>query len=121
MVENVIERGANGIIVAEPKVGKSWLAIDLALCLALGTDFLGFRVPRPVKVAFVSREDNPPLTAWRIRHLFADKMPENPDLLESNLWINTRQQSKQLLLDIPEQMAELLADLRIVKPEFLIL
>jgi putative DNA primase/helicase len=121
MVEGIIERGANGAIVAEPKVGKSWAAIDLALSLALGVGFLGFRIPRPVKVAFVSREDNPSLTAWRIRHLFASKRSDNPNLLETNLWINTRQQSKQLLLDNAEQCTELIADLRLVKPEFLIL
>jgi len=121
MVDSIIERGANGAIVAEPKIGKSWLAIDLGVSLAVGTEFLGFKVPRPVKVAFVSREDNPPLTRWRLRHLFAAKQPENPNLLESNLWINTRQQSKQLLLDNSEQFGELLADLRTVKPEFLIL
>jgi RecA-family ATPase len=54
------------VIVAEPKVGKSWLAADLAICLALGVDFLGRKVPRAVKVAFVSREDNPSLTRWRL-------------------------------------------------------
>ena len=121
MVEGIIERGANGVICAEPKVGKTWAAIDLAISLSLGTEFMGFRVPRPVKTALISREDNPSLTAWRIRHLFAGKQPENPDLFAVNLYINTRQQSKQLLLDNSEQMAELLTELLIVKPEFLIL
>jgi putative DNA primase/helicase len=121
IIEGVLERGANGAIVAEPKVGKSWLAVDMAICLALGVEFLGFRVPRPVKVAYVSREDNPSLTAWRFRHLFAAKEPGNPSLLENNLWINTRQQSKQLLLDNTEQFSELIDDLGGVKPEFLIL
>jgi RecA-family ATPase len=120
-VERLIERGANGAIVAEPKVGKSWAAIDLAVSLALGVEFMGFRIPRPVKAALISREDNPSLTAWRLRHLFAGKDAENPDLLTTNLYVNSREQSKQLLLDNPEQMAELLADLRIVKPEFVIL
>jgi len=33
LVEGVIERGANGFFVAQPKGGKSWAAIDLALSL----------------------------------------------------------------------------------------
>jgi putative DNA primase/helicase len=124
LVDGILERGANGVIVAEPKVGKSWLAADLAICLALGVDFLGRKVPRAVKVAFVSREDNPSLTRWRLCALFRAKVAPSPKHVEAyvkNLWINTREQSKQLLLDNDEQLAELMADLRIVKPEFLIL
>ena len=121
LVDGILERGANGVIVAEPKVGKSWLAADLAICLALGVPFLGRKVPRAVKVAFVSREDNPSLTRWRLCALFAAKEGGDPEAYEKNLWINTREQSKQLLLDNDEQLAELMADLRIVQPEFLIL
>lgn len=124
LVDGILERGANGVIVAEPKVGKSWLAADLAICLTLGVDFIGRKIPRAVKVAFVSREDNPSLTRWRLRALFAAKTAPSPKHLEAyarNLWINTREQSKQLLLDNEEQLAELMADLRIVQPEFLIL
>src|SRR5215469_11687877 len=86
-----------------------------------GTDFMGFRVPRPVKTALISREDNPSLTAWRIRHLFSGKQPDNPELFAENLYINTGQHSKQLLLDNYEQMAELVGELRMMKPEFVIL
>jgi hypothetical protein len=121
LVDGILERGANGVIVAEPKVGKSWLAADLAICLALGVDFLGRKVPRAVKVAFVSREDNPSLTRWRLCALFRAKRGGDPEAYKTNLWINTREQSKQLLLDNDEQLAELMADLRIVQPEFLIL
>jgi hypothetical protein len=124
LVDGILERGANGVIVAEPKVGKSWLAADLAICLALGVDFLGRKVPRAVKVAFVSREDNPSLTRWRLCALFRAKKAPSPKHVEAyakNLWINTREESKQLLLDNAEQLAELMADLRMVKPEFLIL
>lgn len=124
LVDGILERGANGVIVAEPKVGKSWLAADLAICLSLGVDFLGRKVPRAVKVAFVSREDNPSLTRWRLCALFRAKAAPSPKHVEAyakNLWINTREQSKQLLLDNDEQLAELMADLRIVQPEFLLL
>lgn len=121
LVDTLIERGANGVIVAEPKTGKSWMAADLAISLALGVSFLGFRVKRAVKVALVSREDNPSLTKWRLRSLYRAKETDHPQALFENLYINTREQSKQLLIDDDEQLAELVADLRIVKPEFLIL
>lgn len=120
LVEGIVERGANGFISAVPKGGKSWAAVDLALSLALGCDWLGFRVPRPVPVALISREDNPSLTAWRIQHLYAAKSCPVPALIETNLYVNTRQQSAELMLDQPEQMQELLVAMRQVRPQFAI-
>jgi hypothetical protein len=120
LVEGVIERGANGFFVAQPKGGKSWAATDLALSLALGCDWLGFRVPSAVRVALISREDNPSLTAWRIKHLFTGKSCPAPTILETNLYVNSRAQSPELMLDNPGQMQELLAALRQVRPRFAI-
>lgn len=121
LVEGVIERGANGFLAAPPKAGKSWATIDLAISLALGCDWLGFRVPEAVKVALVSREDNPSLTAWRIRKLFAGKSCQTPaGLIELNLHVNSRQQSAELMLDNREQMAHLMAELRALRPSFVI-
>jgi len=120
LVEGIIERGANGFFSAVPKGGKSWAAVDLAISLALGCNWLGFRVPEAVRVAVISREDNPSLTAWRIRHLSACRRGVNLGLLDTNLYVNSRQQSPELMLDNPEQMTELLADLRSLKPRFAI-
>ena len=120
MVDKVIERGANGFLAANPKTGKSWAAVDLAISLALGYDWLGFAIPRPVKVALVSREDNPGLTAWRIKHLFASKESHAPGLLESHLYVNSRRQSPQLMLDNAEQLDELAKAMKSFEAEFAI-
>ena len=120
LVEGVIERGANGFFSAVPKGGKSWTAVDLALSLALGCDWLGFKVPQAIKVALVSREDNPALTAWRIRNLFAGKSCPAPGLIETNLYVNSRRESAELLLDNALHMAELMAALNTVRPQFVI-
>ena len=120
LVERVIERGANGVFSAVPKGGKSWAAVDLAISLALGCEWLGFRVPRPVKVALVSREDNPSLTAWRIKHLFAGRTCLSPSIIETNLYVNSRGQSAELMLDNSEQLAELLEALKTLEAEFCI-
>jgi len=71
-------------------------------------------------VALISREDNPSLTAWRIKHLFAGKPCATPALIETNLYVNSRRESADLMLDSSEQMAELLAALRVVRPKFVI-
>jgi hypothetical protein len=120
LVEGIIESGANGFFVAQPKGGKSWAAIDLALSLALGCDWLGFRVPKAMPVALISREDNPSLTAWRLKHLFAGKSCAAPPLIETNLYLNSRRESAELMLDSSEQMRELLAALKVVRPKFAI-
>src|SRR5437016_5199520 len=81
LIEGVIERGANGFFSAVPKGGKSWAAVDLALSLALGCDWLGFRIPHPVRVALISREDNPTRTASRMKQLFAANSCAVPGLI----------------------------------------
>lgn len=120
LVEGIIERSANGFFSAVPKGGKSWVAVDLAISLALGCDWLGFHIPRPARVALVSREDNPALTAFRIKHLFVGKTCAAPALLESNLHVNSRRQSAELMIDNPEQMEELMTALNTLRPEFVI-
>jgi putative DNA primase/helicase len=120
LVEHVIQRGSNGMISAIPKAGKSWASVDLGIAIALGEPWLGFRVPRPGKVALISREDNPALTQWRMKNLWRGRSASNPKLIETNLVINTRMQSPQLLLDDEAQLTELMEKLRTFKPEFAI-
>jgi hypothetical protein len=118
LIDGIIERGANGFFVAVPKAGKSFAAIDMALSLALGCSWLGFRVPRPVRCALISREDNPKMTSWRLRSLYAAKGVTNPNLLEANLYINSRAQSPELMVDNPQQVAGLVHALKARQIEF---
>jgi len=120
LVNGVIQRGSNGFICGAPKSGKSWVAVDLALSLALGMPWLDFPVPQRVKTALITREDNPALTKWRLRHLLAGKGKTLEDVGD-HLWVNSREQSPEFRLDKPEQVAEMLLELKKVKPEFLIL
>jgi 5S rRNA maturation endonuclease (ribonuclease M5) len=117
MIEGILERGANGVIVAEPKVGKSWIAIDLALSLAMGSDFLDYRVRMPVKTAILSREDNPGLTQWRMKHLMRGKhKPQNLDI-DQTLMVNTRAQTQQFSLMNDIHLDEVCRSLESFRPE----
>lgn len=109
LVSGVIERGSNGFIAAEPKSGKSFATTDLCIALATGSSWLDFSVPRPVKVGLISREDNPHLTAWRLRHLMDGKSltPAQLTYLGENLYVNSRSQTPTLMLDNDEEMDEL--------------
>jgi putative DNA primase/helicase len=119
LVEGVIQAGANGFFVAQPKGGKSWAAIDLAISLARGIPWMDFKVTRNIRTALVSREDNPALTAWRLRHLNAAKSGGNGEYVD-NLYVNSRQQSPELMLDNTEQLVELMGAMEQFKPEFVI-
>jgi RecA-family ATPase len=76
--------------------------------------------PGPARVAIISREDNPALTSWRLKHLLSGKSGGNVNLIEQNLYINSRQQTPEFMLDQPDQVAELVAALRDREIEFAI-
>jgi hypothetical protein len=120
MIEHVIQRGANGFICASPKIGKSWTALDMALSLALGFSWMGFRVPHRVKVALVSREDNPALTSWRMSNLLNGKAA-HPQELAEHLYVNSRASQKTMMLDNELELSDLVSDLKRNGTEFLIL
>jgi hypothetical protein len=108
LIDGLIQRGANGFFCAVPKGAKSWAATDMAISLALGCPWLDFNIPKPVRTGVVSREDAPGLTGWRMRHLLAGKPPSaNVNLFEENLYVNTREQTAQFMLDQPEQVSEM--------------
>lgn len=123
MVSGLIERGSNGFIAADPKTGKSFYAADLAISLATGSPTLDFSVPVPTKVALVSREDNPNLTAWRFRNLLQGKFLSTVQLqyLDQNLYVNTRAQTPSFMLDNDNEVRNLVSALRERRIEFLIL
>jgi len=84
----------------------------MAISLATGSDWMGFPVCRATRTALISREDNPALTGWRLRHLFLGKPNASWDLLKANLYVNSRAQTGELMLDNPEQMQQLVASLQ---------
>ena len=119
LVNGVIEAGSNGFIVADPKTGKSVAAVDLALSLACGLPWLEMFVPRPVRTALVSREDNPVTTQRRTKRLMQAKGVN--ELLEENLYVNTAAQTPTLMLDNDEELTELIVELKRHRIEFCIL
>jgi len=82
LVRHLWSHLAVGLISGHPKVGKSWLGLDLAVSVASGTDCLGaFPVDAPGPVLIYLAEDPLPRVRERIaslcalRHLPLDKLP----------------------------------------------
>lgn len=120
IMEGVIQRGANGMLIARPKAGKSFAVLDLALALASGQRWLEFYIPKRVKTALVSREDHYGLTQQR-----QIKMARHRGLgsseLDGWLYINAKGLKPKIMLDYPEDITVLIADLKRYKTELLIL
>lgn len=82
LVRHLWSHLAVGLISGHPKIGKSWLGLDLAVSVASGTDCLGaFPVEAPGPVLVYLAEDSLPHVRERIaslcalRHLPIDRIP----------------------------------------------
>ena len=113
LVDGVIQIGGNGMIAAEPKTGKSLAALDLLISLATGQPWLGRKVPRRVRTAYISREDSPVLTKVRVQALLRGKGPfYNEEDPSGWLWVNTREQLGDFDVDNDEQLTNMALDLK---------
>jgi hypothetical protein len=66
ILPGIIPEGGCGLLVAAPKVGKTRLAIEIALGLATGSSPLGLHIHKSIPTGFFSMEDG--------EHLFADRL-----------------------------------------------
>jgi hypothetical protein len=85
-VPDLIPEGLT-MIAGKPKIGKSWLALDICIAVALGRFCLGDRKPVQGSVLYVSMEDNERRLQRRIDKLlspFAAEWPEGLALV--NIW-----------------------------------
>ena len=111
LVEGLIPVRTRGLMVADPKVGKSPLALDLALALASGSSWLGHVVPQRRRVAVISREDSPQETARRLR-LFSEGTEARRNYNWGQIWVNTMEQSAEYRLDSLDQVDALIKELQ---------
>ena len=119
-VKGLIQRGANGLVLAGPKSGKSLAIADLAIALAAGQEWLEFDIPNRLRVGVVSREDYWALTHSRLRR-YRESRSLYAEELDDYLWINGRGAQPGVMLDRSEDVSSLIAQLKKKKIEFLIL
>lgn len=70
-VEGLLPSGGSMLLFGDPKVGKSYAALQLACCLVSGQSWLGFETPRPQTVAYVQLDTPRGLWADRVGKLAA--------------------------------------------------
>lgn len=107
VVPGLIPEGLT-LLVAAPKVGKSWLVLDLALAVSTGSTVLGaIRTGRPRPVLYLALEDGPRRLQDRLRVL---GVTTGPELLDFQVtaedavgairnWIADHQDAPVVILD----------------------
>lgn len=120
IIRNIIPTAGNGIICGDPKASKSYHAMDIAISLACGEDWLGNMVIRPVKTYLVSREDAPGITQRRIGRLLRGN-PAYMQKLEGNMRVNTRRHTADFKVTNPEHMDRLIEEIKKFGSELCIL
>lgn len=98
VVPGIIPEAGCGLIVAAPKVGKTRIAIEVALGLASGRKPLGISVKKPLAVGFFSLEDG--------EYLFADRLSSGMKNGRARYhWDgHIRREGKRLIWEPPQQM-----------------
>lgn len=80
LVDQLFTVGSNGWVAAEPKVGKSWVVLELAYALSTGQPFLGrFSVKQARRVLYVQEEDSLQRVLRRLKKIIkGDPLRDNP-------------------------------------------
>jgi hypothetical protein len=74
-------------IQAAPKAGKTWAALGIALTVAGGGQFLGYRAPEPRKVIYIDAENGQRMMLERLKRLVASLPGLDLEAVKRNLYI----------------------------------
>ena len=98
IVEDILNECGNTLLAATDNVGKSMMANQIACCIATGTDFLGYRVPKPRKVALVQHEMENGEQLDRLHKQTVRFLEMHPDLMTKNLSMHIIEDDENLLV-----------------------
>ena len=110
LIRNIIPTAGNGIICGDPKASKSYHAMDIAISLACGEDWLNNMVVRRMKTYLVSREDAPGITQRRIARMLRGN-PAYARNLGGWMRVNTRRHTADFKVTNPEHMNRLIGEI----------
>ena len=104
LIDGFLRLGETMNIIAPPKTGKSWLVTDLALSVAMGTDWFGFQCERG-RVLIIDNELHKETSASRLPKIIASR---GFDLKKVGPWLSIVNQRGRLktIEDIGNHLAE---------------
>jgi len=116
LIEDLWGDEAVGIVGGEPKCGKSFLALDMAVSVASGRRCLGrFSPKRTGRVLIYAAEDSLAVVRQRLEGIARSAWL---DLADLNIWMIT---APAVRLDVPEHRQRLAATVKSIQPVLLIL
>lgn len=85
------------LVVGRPKIGKSWLLLQLALAVSEGGSFLGYRAENLVEVLYVAGEDDDARIHDRLKALGVARAPANCHVInQQNLFALAKRFAKHI-------------------------
>lgn len=69
LIDGLLPVSGSMLVYGDPKIGKSYAALQLACCLATGSEWLGFGIPSPRKVIYIQLDTPRSLWADRVEKL----------------------------------------------------
>ena len=115
ILEQIFERDSRVLLVGSSKTRKSFLALQLAICIASGIKFLGFGVPQRRRVLLVNLENTPDWQHRRLRAMCAT-LGVTADLLGDRLEILNGRGRGVTLADIEAAALKHRAEVVILDP-----
>ena len=110
LVSGLMPEGALGFLAAPPKAGKTWLALNLALCVATGQPYLGrFVVPKRRSVLYLALEGDRAAIRARIAAL-ARGLGIDPNGDELDGWLRIAYKPAGINISDPAWTDRVLAD-----------
>jgi hypothetical protein len=118
-IQDLIEKGGQGMVASMPGVGKTQWSLQLAICCALGIKFLKWDTLKPQKIVFFSLEMSHVALKFFIDDISKGYTDEQRLLLEENLKIIPL--GEVIHLDRPEGMAFVQSMLDDINPDGIII
>lgn len=77
VIHNILPATGVSIVSGHPKIGKSWLALNIAKAIERGEDLFGLEPTRQTGVLYLTLEDNTARILDRITKIYGGKIPPN--------------------------------------------
>lgn len=101
IIQGILYNGLT-MFAGRPKVGKSWLTLQLAIAVARGERFIGLPVNTPGRVVYIALEESQSRTATRMQRLIEAETPflENISMVYSmDPWIHGGKEQLDRILE----------------------
>jgi KaiC/GvpD/RAD55 family RecA-like ATPase len=85
IIPGILQRAGHVLLTGPPGIGKTQLSLGFSIHMALGKDFLGWKLGKPQRILFVSMEMGHADLKYFVEQMEADLSSEERELLRDNL------------------------------------